>query len=184
MTNRDKPTEDEHFISQFYLNRFSSKKKIYQFDLLNLKKYDDPVPVKSICFEKNLYEFRNEDGTIIHTNLVENSLHNYETQFAKVFDSICKKAKIEDNYSTLCFLTKMEKAYLFLFMTIIVLRSPDVINAAQETAKEFANSDISDITARNIALQICLPIYKELKLEEAPIFKAILQLFVDKSFNR
>ena len=73
---KNKPTVKEHYIPQFYLKNFSfDKKNIYQFDILKGKQIENPVLIRKICFEKNLYEFKNEKGEFENRNLIEKSFY-------------------------------------------------------------------------------------------------------------
>ena len=177
-------TTDEHYIPQFYLKQFSpDEKHIYQYDVLSDCKESRFVPIKSICYEKNLYELKNESGDIINRNLIEHHLAAFEGAFAEVFQSIQSKTRIEKNYYTLSFLNDREKALLVFFMTLNILRHPEIIRVATETAKEFFGDDLSERSARNMALQTCLPIYKEFNEKERNLLMSFMRLFDNMSFQ-
>ena len=85
---QNKPTTDEHYIPQCYLKQFSSDgERIYQYDVLSGKQTPVPVPTKSVCYQKHLYEFRDSSGAFAYRNLIEKSFGIYEGEFAKTFRS-------------------------------------------------------------------------------------------------
>ena len=65
----------------------------------------------------------------------------------------------------------------------MIVRNPDVLQAAQETALEFFGDQITEISARNLALQTCLPIYKALDTEERNLLNPVMRFFEDMSFQ-
>lgn len=186
---QNKPTINEHYIPQCYLKQFSPDgENIYQYDVLSGEQKPSPVPTRSICYEKNLYEFKDSAGEIVYRNLIEKGLSIFEGEFANTFRSIQSKARHKENFNTSCFLTTKEKAMLIFFMATLTLRNPDVLNIAQETADEILKihldaSEINKSMTRNIALQYCLPIYKELDVKERNILNAVMGLFEDMSFG-
>lgn len=181
---QNKLTTDEHFIPQCYLKQFSSDEEhIYQYDVLSDKQTPVPVPTKSVCYQKHLYEFRDSSGVFAYRNLIERSFGIYEEEFAKTFRSIISKSRIEANYCTLCFLSTKEKALLVFFLSTMIVRNPDVLQAAQETALECFGDQITKISARNLALQTCLPIYKALDIEERNLLNPVMRFFEDMSFQ-
>ena len=92
-------TKDEHYIPVFYLKQFSPDgDNIYQYDALNNIVSPDVVPIKSICYKKNLYEFKNDSGEYVERNIIENSLRDYEAEFANTITRIKANAKNKDNY--------------------------------------------------------------------------------------
>ncbi len=181
---QNKPTTNEHYIPQCYLKQFSlDGERIYQFDALSGKQTPVPVSTKSVCYQKHLYEFRDSLGDFAYRNLIENSFVAYEGEFAKIFRSILSKARIKANYHTLSFLSSKEKALLLFFLSTIIVRNPDILQTAQETALEFFGDHITEVSARNLALQACLPIYKTLDANERNILNSVIHFFDDMSFQ-
>lgn len=181
---KNKPTIDEHYIPQFYLKQFSPNgDKIYQYDILSPDSSSTFVPTKSICYEKNLYEFKNDSGEIIHRNLIEKHFGTFETEFARVFRSIISKSKIEKNYQTCSFLDKKEKALLVFFMTTLIIRNPEILLIAKDTALEFFGEQLTETNAKNLALDTCLPIYKELDPNKRNILLSFMKLFEKMSYQ-
>lgn len=183
MQKSGKPTVKQHYIPQFYLKQFSEDgKRIYQYNVETGVK-SILVPIKSICYEKNLYEFQDKNKNPIHENLIENTLMKYEGIFSNTIKSIKSKASCEENFFTQCFLSTKEKALLIFFLSFQILRNPEIINAAQETALEVFGESISDNSAHNLALKYCLPIYKELNLKDKNLLNSTIRLFEDMSFQ-
>lgn len=183
MSNNDKPTVNQHYIPQFYLKQFSENgKQIYQYNT-QTGATSTLVPIRSICCEKNLYEFQDKNKMPIHTNLIENILMRYEGVFSETIESIKSKASYEENFDTQCFLSSREKALLIFFLSCQILRNPEVINAAKETALEVFGEAISDNSAHNLALKYCLPIYKELNSNNKNLLNSTIRLFEDMSFQ-
>ncbi|MDE6706640.1 MAG: DUF4238 domain-containing protein [Oscillospiraceae bacterium] len=181
---QNKPTTDEHYVPQFYLKQFSPNgERIYQYDVISGKQSHASVPIKSICYEKHLYEFKNNLGKYVCRNLIEKCFGVYESEFAKTFRSIQSKIRYEANYHTLSFLSSEEKAFLIFFLSTIIVRSPDVLQAAQETAMEFFGDQITKTSARNLALQTCLPIYKMLDIKERNLLNPVMGFFDNMSFQ-
>lgn len=181
---QNKPTTREHYIPQCYLNQFSpDEKHIFQYDAISYTQTLKPVPIKSICYEKDLYEFKDDSGKILHRNLIEDSFAIYEGEFANTFRSIQSKARHEANYHILSFLSPEEKAFLIFFLSTIIIRSPDVLQAAQETTTEFFGGQMTEASARNLILQTCLPIYKMFDVKEKNILNSVMESLDNMSFQ-
>lgn len=182
MPKNDKPTAKQHYIPQFYLKQFSADgKRVYQYNIQSDCK-STFVPITSICFEKNLYEFQNDSKKPVQINSIENKLAKYEAIFSETIKSIKSKTSNKENFYTRCFLSENEKASLIFFLTIQILRTPEILNMAQETALKCFKG-ISNSTAYNVALNTCLPVYKKLSLDEKNIFNTIIRSFENMSFQ-
>lgn len=180
---QNKPITDEHYIPRCYLKQFTiDSERLYQYDVISRKQTPVPVHINSICYERNLYEFKDENGEFIYRNLIEKSFIPYEGIFADVFRSIQAKATNKANLATRSFLTMKEKAFLMIFLTTMILRAPETLHELSETTKDIYNRNISDTTAKNLVLQTGLPIYKELDFKETSLFNAVLGLFEDMAF--
>ena len=178
------PTKKEHYIPQFYLKQFSPDgKRIYQYDVISQKQTSDPVPTKSICYEKNLYELKDDSGNIKYSNTIEKVLSVYEGEFAEIFRSIISKAQIKSNFYTNSFLTQEEKKLLIDFISTMVLRKPKCIKAAQDAAIESCENKLTEIDAGNLALLLCLPKRKNFDTEERSIFNNFKLLLNNMNFQ-
>ena len=168
-----KPTEDEHYIAQVHLKGFSpeyakyklnkkTKCFIYYYDLKN-NIQQKAVPVDSVCFERNLYEFRDNAGKIIYQNLIENTLSAVEKLFPKYREKLEKKSFFEENFSTKCFLTSEEKAFWVTYIVIQMLRSPQVLDEAEKITIDTFADKISSQEAKNLARYFCIPFLKNIE---------------------
>ena len=81
---KSNPTSKEHFIPQVYLNGFASEdKRIYFYDLQTHHYSEQMVPVRTVCFQRDLYEYRNNKNETIYTNNIEKALSILEECFLK-----------------------------------------------------------------------------------------------------
>lgn len=173
----------EHYIPQFYLRNFSTdNKRIYQYQL-NSRSPSKLVSIESICCEKNLYEFRGENGEIIYKNLIEKSFAICESEISNVIKSIISKSQHIENFQTLCFLTTNEKAMLILFISMLILRTPTILNSIQDATLWLWKGRISANKAYNMALQALFPIYKELDPDDINLLATIMTWFEKMSFQ-
>ena len=190
------PTIKEHYIPQFYLKQFSPDgKRIYQYDvdadskqkfhngIKSKKKYSNLVPIRSICYENNLYELKDDLGNIKYSNIIEKGLSIYEGEFAEIFRSIISKAQNERNFYTNSFLTRKEKEWLILFLSTTVLRKPKYIKFAQETSVKLNENKLTEMTARNAGLLSSLPMYKNINAKDETTLNAFMLLFSNMTFQ-
>lgn len=79
---KKRPTRKEHYIPQVYLKGYASDdERIYFYDL-NSRLYSNVmVPVKTICYENDIYEYKNSNNEIVLINRKENVFGALETQF-------------------------------------------------------------------------------------------------------
>ena len=183
MPKGDNDTKKQHFIPQCYLRNFSKDKvHIYQFDVLSQKQISKSVPIETICYEKNMYEYKDKNGNFICRNLIEKVLGQFEGRFANVFQSIKAKAHIL-NGKTLSFLSLNEKAFLIIFLATLIVRNPNVLQEGTNLAIEILGDNITKNEARNIALKTCLPFDKELDVKDKNLLNPIMKIFEDMSFQ-
>jgi len=181
MPNENKPTTDEHYISQFYLKGFSpDKNRVYQYDIQNWKKYP-LISTRKICFKKNLYEFTNESGDIVACNTIEKALSKYESVFHDLLINIANKANDFRNTKTHSFLTSREKTLLVGLMSIQIMRMPNFIEMGEEIALQI-NQNIQPYEARNFTLLSSFQFLTEAESNEKNLFFYIANWFADKTF--
>ena len=181
--SKNKPTTDEHYIPQFYLRNFSPDgEHIYQYDVLSGKQTQVAVPIRSVCYEKDLYEFKDNSGEFVKRNLIERCLGIYEAEFANIFRSIQSKVNHFENYNTRCFLSKQEKEYIVLFLSTLIVRHPDIIQEYQDRAIKLSEGNINKNSARNMALEMCIPLYKRLTAKDANLLGKVMGDFYEMSF--
>lgn len=193
---RDDHTKDEHYVSQAYLRGFSpqyemakkreiknSKCMIYCYDLKK-RQQSHQIPIKSICFEKYLYEVKNEQGEIILLNYLEKVLNRLEIMYSKYRSMLEGKAFCKEGIFADCFLSQEEKAFWTTFIVIQTLRSPQILKEAALALKGLMGEGFSDIQARNISRLYCLPFFREINQEtpEAFLFNMLFEPMMDMSF--
>ena len=102
-----KITKKQHYIPQVYLRGFSpeygnncipvSKYTVFCHDLTGRNQFRNPIPIKSICYEKYLYEVTGRDEEIVLTNHLEDFFLIIEKMFGKYRCELENKAYIHDN---------------------------------------------------------------------------------------
>lgn len=133
-------TKKQHFVPRMILKHHTyfqipmRKPIIYQYD--KEKDIRRAVDIYDICRKDNLYEFRNEDGSIKEStrNAIENTLSWYESQWDTIFNKILQHQKLEDK----------DFAFLYLLFAVQILRLPDVQKVGVQSYKDF----IKDIEQR------------------------------------
>lgn len=165
LLTKQSPTRKEHYIPQVYLNGFaSSDKRIYFFDLNTLKYSDCMVPVKDICYKKDLYEYKNKNDDIIYTNTIEKALSVLERMFSKHRESMRSRIKLTDPH-TKNFLSDEEGVFWITYITVQLLRMPKVINEISSALEEMIPSNGDSNLHRNTALFLLLPFLRQLEPE-------------------
>ncbi len=182
-------TRNQHYIPQVYLRGFSpeysrlekcEKKRytIYFYDFEKNRMTGNSVPIKSVCYEKNLYEVTGDDGNIICQNFLEKCLSKLENMFGKYRSDLEKKAFNEENYKIKCFLKREEKAFWITYMTLQILRLPETLEIVENVAKQMFGNEIPEHKLKSAVRSICLPFFKELTLG-APLAQ-IFDFFVNQ----
>lgn len=126
-------TKKQHFVPRMILKHHTyfrtpmRKPIIYQYD--KEKDICRTVDIYDICRKDNLYEFRNEDGSIKESmrNVTENALSVYESSWDKILTKIL-------NYQDL---TDADFAFLYLLFAVQILRLPDVQRVGVQSYKAF-----------------------------------------------
>ena len=162
MSNVTKPTEKEHFIPRMYLQRFSeinqSKKPlIWQFNLRTMQQIPVPVDIRDICFERNLYEIKDDDGFFVAQNRIEKTFGNIEAHTSSVIESIIEKSQNENCLNCPTILSEEDQNYLVIFMTSLTFRDPATIDLGIKFLQT-ENTDTDIRSARNFTLLNLLPL--------------------------
>lgn len=126
-------TKKQHFVPRMILKHHTyfqipmRKPIIYQYD--KEKDICRTVDIYDICRKDNLYEFRNEDGSIKEStrNAIENTLSWYESSWDKIFNKILSHQE----------LTETDFAFLYLLFAVQILRLPDVQKVGVQLYKDF-----------------------------------------------
>ena len=179
MMNERQPTVQQHFVPQTYLRGFSSDKKtIYEFDLRDFKQIDRPIPIKSVCYQNDLYEIKDEDDNYVSRNHLENYLAGFENQYQIFFSKLNKKI-CPENRNTLAFLTGEEKTFWKIFIALQMVRIPEVISGGTEVVKDVLLDGKDSNQAKAIFLLQILPFFKELTPDDKNAFFAVLNPIID-----
>ena len=191
------PTKNQHYIPQVYLRGFSPeylnknhkhiderKYRIFSYNLNKDEKVGNPIPVKSICYEKDLYEIKDNNGKAIFTNFLEKWFCYFESKFSYYRSMLERKAFIEYNFSTMCFLKSEEKIFWSLYIVIQNLRMPQMLTMAEKVIQEVFSDKIDSNLSKTISKVWCLPFFKEIKGDEREldVFKLLLEPFENMTF--
>ena len=126
-------TKKQHFVPRMILKHHTyfrtpmRKPIIYQYD--KEKDICRTVDIYDICRKDNLYEFRNEDGSIKESmrNVIENELSVYESSWDEVLNKILSYQDLTD----------ADFAFLYLLFAVQILRLPDVQRVGVQSYKAF-----------------------------------------------
>lgn len=188
--NNNMATKKQHYIPQVYLRGFSpeynkknstqkDKYTIYCYDINSKKQNDRAIPIKSICYEKNLYEVTGSDGNIVLPNYLETWFSKMEEKFGEFRSKLERKVFIEDNYKTKCFLTNEEKIFWFTYIITQIIRLPQTLEIAENEAKKILQ--VNSQQAKNIARIFCLPFFKV--IDENSIESRLINIFFEAMKN-
>lgn len=190
-------TKKQHYIPQVYLRGFSpeylikekgishEKYTIYCHDLTEDKQLQKPIPIKSVCYCNFLYEVTGHDGEIVLPNHLEKFFSIIENMFGEYRHKLENKVFIENNYKTKCFLKSEEKAFWITYILLQLLRLPQILKEAVNLGIEIWGNEINEKQANNIARMVCLPFFKEIKIDnrEAVLFNSLLEPMCNMSFG-
>lgn len=190
-------TKKQHYIPQVYLRGFSpeyqkdnkdcplSKYTIYCHDLTVKNQIMKAIPIKSVCCSDYLYEVTDHKGEIVLANHLEHFFAAIEKMFSEYRHELERKAFIEANYKTKCFLTSKEKVFWVTYILIQILRTPQILNVAEDMSLEAWEDQINAKQAKNIARMFCLPFFKEIEEgnKETVIFDALFEPMKNMSFG-
>ncbi len=195
MPKGDKRTKKQHYIPQVYLRGFSpdylredvekDKYRIYFYELDKEGLPSRHVPIKSICYKNDLYEVTGGNGDIVLPNNLEKLFSVLENWFSKYRSRLERKAFLPENYKTNCFLAPEEKAFWVTYIVVQMLRTPEVLELAEKTAKEIWKDKVDSNQAKNIARTFCLPFFKELNEDdmETRVMNAFLEPMLNMAFG-
>ncbi len=161
MSKKQKPTKDEHFVPQVYLKGFSPDNKlIYKCRTTDFFTPPEAVTIRSVCSEKYLYELKNDKGELVWPNYLEKILSNIEKLFGKHMKQLNSKAFIPSNYKSLYFFTKEEKYFWKSYISIQMMRMPQMIRMVEEEIVKQHGDVFPDNVLHAMALGECLPFFK------------------------
>ena len=190
MPNGDRPTDKQHFIPRVYLKEFSEIKRtdkvekafIWQFDLKRMKQIPAPVNIADICYEKNLYELRDEKGNFFARNIIEKTYEKIERAFGGALESIKRRTQDEKCLFCTTFLSEEEKNMLIIFITTLMYRDPVSIGRGIAFLHE-SNPDMSDIQRRNFTILNLLPLGLNPEWDQKTVSRTALDNLSNMAFQ-
>ena len=170
----------EHFVPREYLIGFTSDgKMIYEHDLRGEIQIHNPVDIYKVCQKKHLYEYRDEKGEFVDRNYLERIMADMERPFKTFRSDVEKKAFIESNYSSTMFLTGREKKYIKAYITLQIMRSPQIIQSIEDEVRAEYGDALKPNEARSIALTDALPFFKNLPNEYGHLHRKIFSTIMN-----
>lgn len=180
MNKEENQTHKEHYVPVVYLKGFSKDgKRIHYYDFRNDKATIEPVPIKSILYEKDLYEVRNSEKEIIYANRVEKVLQRLEIRFSTYLKRLQNKVFIPDNYRSNRFFDEDEIEFWITYTIIQLLRTPKVLSTAKEFLVEHLSDAVGEIKAENTALSYCMPFFSEISEDSVTAFNIFVKPLLD-----
>lgn len=159
-------TIKQHYVPQFYLKKFcNSNSKLYVYDK-EKQNYFKATP-KDICFEKNLYEYEENNsllggGKPILTNDIENIYAVEEGKYSALLDTIINRMDEQINQNALI-LNSDEVDLLIDFVANLIIRHP---KSMDENLTLDNYNDFCDALNESGAEAIISGIFNLLKLGE------------------
>ena len=162
-------TEKQHYIPQVYLRGFSpdnkvkekkDKYRIYRNKINKEEQLNQLVPIKSICYEKKLYEVTGVDGNIVRQNYLEKAFGYIEKKFSYYKKELENKAFNPQNYQTKCFLKKEEKDFWKVYIVLQILRNKYFLEMAENVWRDIGKDKLNNNQLKNMARLYSLPFFK------------------------
>lgn len=159
-------TIKQHYVPQFYLKKFcNSNSKLYVYDK-EKQNYFEATP-KDICFEKNLYEYEENNsllggGKPILPNDIENIYADEEGKYSALLDTIINRMDEQINQNALI-LNSDEVDLLIDFVANLIIRHP---KSMDENLTLDNYNDFCDVLNESGAETIISGIFNLLKLGE------------------
>lgn len=178
-----KPTVDEHIVPRTYLKAFSlpdNEKMILSYDLSAEPIAVRHVPIKSVCYEENLYEIRDSQGIIIRQNYIEDCLAQFDAMFSNHRRELISKAN-KSNLHCRSLLSKDEKVFWKLYIAIQFVRYPETLTTAKESFEMYLKEYMGGGMSSDIAILLCLPFFKDYDQKSRNVLNEILLLMEDLS---
>ena len=176
MPNLQKPTKKQHYVPQVYLKGFSQDEKmIYRYDLAN--ESQKLVPISSVCYKKDLYEFKDEKGKKIASNYIEKILCEFEAEFSTHRNEL--KKFVEENFekNTICALNPNINAFWVSYIAVQILRRPWLLDIVQKNSEQHFSNDstFSDEMIRTFSILFCFPFIKSIMMNEHSLYNILVQ---------
>lgn len=186
MADGNKPTVDEHYVPRMYLRGFSEikgeKAFICQFDTNTMQQMPTSIQVNDVCFEKNLYELKDSNGSIIAQNSIENTFRQIEKNTCRVIRSIIDKSQNENCLNCSTILSEEDKSLLIIFITALLYRDPQTIVRGMRFLQE-KNPNVDCRNARNFTLMNLLPLSGDPKWDNNTIIRSAIETLSSMFFQ-
>lgn len=186
MADGNKPTIDEHYVPSMYLRGFSEikgeKAFICQFDTNTMQQMPTSIQVDDVCFEKNLYELKDSNGSIIAQNSIENTFRQIEKNTCRVIRSIIDKSQNENCLNCSTILSEEDKSLLIIFITALLYRDPQTIVRGMRFLQE-KNPNVDCRNARNFTLMNLLPLSGDPKWDNNTIIRSAIETLSSMFFQ-
>lgn len=186
MADGNKPTVDEHYVPRMYLRGFSEikgeKAFICQFDTNTMQQMPTSIQVDDVCFEKNLYELKDSNGSIIAQNSIENTFRQIEKNTCRVIRSIIDKSQNENCLNCSTILSEEDKSLLIIFITALLYRDPQTIVRGMRSLQE-KNPNVDCRNARNFTLMNLLPLSGDPKWDNNTIIRSAIETLSSMFFQ-
>ena len=118
---------------------------------------------------------RGDAGKFVCDNHLEGFFSEIENTFHTYRDKLERKAFLEENYNTKCFLTKEEKIFWAAYMIVQILRLPNGLDAVEQEIKKHMTYTSDNMLAHDAARWYCLPFFSEINEETGQIIKTLLK---------
>lgn len=112
-------TKEQLYVSQFYLKGFSEDgKNIYQYDIVKNKVHK--TLIKNTCKESYLYEYKNESGSVISNNEIEDLFGKFESRVSNLIQDLSCRSFLTKSG----FFNDNELLLLYIYLYIQLIRTP------------------------------------------------------------
>ena len=179
MSTNQQYTNDEHFVSQGYYKGFSENEAtFFAYNVIERKQHDKAFPIRSQCFQKHLYELRDENSEFFLRNHIENTLASIESEFLKKRNALVNKAH-KENCKTKCFFTSEEKLFWKIFIGLQLLRTDSTLERTTEFIKKHFGEDLNNNIAKDFALFASFPFWGEDEEDFFSLFMNLMYMMKD-----
>ena len=178
MQKNKKPTKRQHYVPQVYLREFSQdQKRIYRYDIAKESQKNQPIPIDSVCYKKDLYEVINKADIKLSTNYVENVLATFEAIFSRHLKKIKNIVQSKPENKAVYFLDQDEKNFWASYTAIQLLRCPWSLKESFDCTKNLFKDYFELDYLQALSIMLCLPFSKNLMYEDETFFPNACKFF-------
>lgn len=144
--------KEQHSVPVCYLRGFAETIKdknpyVYLYELNKKNQQFQAINARDIAKEKNLYEFKDDDGNFLERNANENFYKQYEDEYKK------KIQEINDYHS----IPESSYDWWIEYLILQLTRTPYYLGISDETLKEQHPSVYTEKNVRNASLYVTNP---------------------------